>query len=222
MSSWAERAAAAILPLSVADQLTPALREWIYTGRFFDLESTDGVCELCGQQDLRYHFEIDNPTTDASLLVGSECIKRFEIVGVDEQGQRIGAADTGKLVDRHRRGLVEDARKRRVMTALIRLGQKDRGFNAADFLDFVDEKGAFTPKQVALIFWLLQKSGVEYRPTDWKVRMRRDSDLYQLRTMKTAAFKRVCAAMSAAQRRKIEEIEQRFAEYGQVWRDPGG
>lgn len=76
MSGWAERAAAPLLPLSCATTLVAALGEWFYTGRFFDLEATDGTCELCGQQDLRYHFEIENPGTTSSLLVGSECIKR--------------------------------------------------------------------------------------------------------------------------------------------------
>ena len=124
------------------------------------------------------------------MLVGSECIKRFEIGGLDERGQRIGAEATGKLVDKHRRGLVEDARKQRVMTALLKLGQKDPAFEAQNFIEFVDDKGAFTPKQVAMIFWRLSSNGVEYRPTDWKVRLRRDSDIAQLRTMTPAAYRR--------------------------------
>ncbi|KAA9013894.1 hypothetical protein F4U94_15520 [Sphingobium limneticum] len=218
MSSWAERAAATLLPLSRASSLGPALREWSYTGRFFDLEARDGICELCGQQDLRYHFEIENSGTASSLLVGSECIKRFEITGVDEQGQRLDADATGKLVDRHRRGLVEDARKQRVMTALLKLGQEVDEFDAWDFIDFVDDKGAFTPNQVAMIFWRMGSAGVNYRPADWKVRMRRDSDWRQLRTMKPAAFKRVIAALTPAQRRRVAEIEANFSENGQRWR----
>ena len=218
MSSWAERASASLLPLSDAKTLAAALKEWMYTGRFFDLEAADGTCELCGQQDLRYHFEIENERTAASLLVGSECIKRFEIAGIDEQGQRLDAQGTGRMVDRHRRGLVEDARKQRVMTALLKLERKAPDFDAQNFIDFVDDKGAFTPNQVAMIFWRLGSAGVEHRPADWKVRLRRDSDLGQLRTMKPAAFKRVMAALTAAQRRRVEEIEGRFAEHGQRWR----
>jgi len=61
-------------------------------------------------------------------------------------------------------------------------------------------------------------AGVEYRPTDWKVRMRRDSDLRQLRTMKPAAFKRVVAALTPAQQSRVAEIEANFAENGQSWR----
>lgn len=219
MSNWAERASASLLPLSRTSTLGAALKEWTYTGRFFDLEAADGTCELCGQQELRYHFEIENQGTSAALLVGSECIKRFEIAGIDEQGRRLDARDTGRLVDRHRRGLVEDARKQRVMTALLKLGRRAPDFDAQNFVAFVDDKGAFTPKQVAMIFWRLSSAGVEYRPTDWKVRLRRDSDIGQLRTMKPAAFKRVVAALTSAQRRRIEEIEARFAQYGQRWRE---
>jgi hypothetical protein len=218
MSSWTERASASLLPLSRASTLSAALKEWAYTGRFFDLEASDGTCELCGQQELRYHFEIENHGTAASLLVGSECIKRFEIAGIDEQGRRLDARDTGKLLDRHRRGLVEDARKQRVMTALLKLGHKAPDFDAQNFIAFVDDKGAFTPNQVAMIFWRLASAGVEYRATDWKVRLRRDSDLGQLRTMKPAAFKRVMATLTAPQRRRVEEIEARFAQHGQCWR----
>src|SRR3546814_6395870 len=138
MTSWAERAATTLLPLSRGATLATALKEWTYTGRFFDLEAADGTCELCGQQELRYHFEIENDETAGSLLVGSECIKRFEIAGIDEQGQRLDARDTGRLVDRHRRGLVEDARKQRVMTALLKLGRKAPAFDAQNFIALVE------------------------------------------------------------------------------------
>lgn len=218
MSSWAERASSVILPLSVAKTLSAALTEWAYRGHFFDLDDIDGTCELCGQQDLRYHFEIENSGTNAVLLVGSECIKRFQIAGLDDQGRRLDADATGRLVDRHRRGLVEDARKQRVMTALIKLEQKRADFDAQDFIDFVDDKGAFTPKQVAFLFWRFVSYSIAYKPNDWKVRLRRDSDISQLQAMTPAAYKRVLPALTPIQRRKIEKIEATFAEYGQHWR----
>src|SRR3546814_17433990 len=129
------------------------------------LEAADGTCELCGQQELRYHFEIENDETAGSLLVGSECIKRFEIAGIDEQGQRLDARDTGRLVDRHRRGLVEDARKQRVMTALLKLGRKAPDFDAQNFIPFVEDKGALTPTPVAMPFWPHGSAGVASRHT---------------------------------------------------------
>ena len=219
VSGWAERAAAALLPLSNATTLAAALREWEYRGIFYDSEDVREVCELCGQQDLRYQFKIHNDETASTLLVGSECIKRFAIVGVDSEGRQLDSAATGRLVDRDRRGLVENARKKRVMIALLLLGQKDPSVEASSFIDFVDDRGAFTPNQVSFIFWRLDTARVEYRPTDWKVRLRRDSDYSQMRNMNPAAYRRVTAALSPAQRQRIAKIEANFAQHGQRWRD---
>ncbi|HEX8443506.1 MAG TPA: hypothetical protein VF631_07650 [Allosphingosinicella sp.] len=218
MSGWEERAAASLLPLSRSPTFWVALREWRYTGRFFDLENTDGTCELCSQRDLRYHFEIADRGTRGELLVGSECIKRFDLSGLDEEGREIDAADTARLVDRHRRGLVEDARRQRVMTALLKLGQATPDFDAGSFLGYVDDRGAFTPKQLAMIFWRLQGSAVPYRPSDFRLTIRRDREKAQLRSMPEAAYRRVEPAMTKAQRATIERIKVRFAAWGQSWR----
>jgi hypothetical protein len=207
MSGWEERAAESLLALSTSSTFWVALREWRYTGRFFDLESTDGTCELCSQQDLRYHFEIANRGTGGQLLVGSECIKRFDLSGLDEEGREIGAADTARLVDRHRRGLVEDARRRRMMTALLKLGQAAPDFNADSFLVYAEDRGAFTPKQLAMIFWRLQSSAIPYRPSDFRLAIRRDREKEQLRSMSAAAFQRIQPAMTKAQRTTIEKIQ---------------
>src|SRR3546814_14614119 len=77
MTSWAERAATTLLPLSRGATLATALKEWTYTGRFFDLEAADGTCELCGQQELRYHFAIANDETagrSEERRVGNACV----------------------------------------------------------------------------------------------------------------------------------------------------
>lgn len=219
MIDWKDRASATLLPLSRGSTLAAALREWSYTGRFFDLEAPKGICELCGKKELRYQFDIENKGSSCSLLVGSECIKRFAITGLDEEGRPLDAAESGRAVDRHRRGLVEDARKRRVMTALLKLGQKVPSFDAEDFIKFVDEKGSFTPKQVAMVFWRFDSHGIRYRPADWRVRLKRDSDLRQLREMARAPYERVAAALTSAQRKRISEIEARFRKHGQSWRD---
>lgn len=70
MSNWAERASASLLPLSRASTLGAALKEWTYTGRFFDLEAADGTCELCGQQELRYHFFRDRERRHVRVVAG--------------------------------------------------------------------------------------------------------------------------------------------------------
>lgn len=218
MGGWELRAAASLIPLSGATSLRDALAEWRYLGRFLDLEQTNGVCELCGQQDLRYHFEIVNRLTSAQIMVGSECIKRFDLSGINEEGREIDPTETARLVNYHHRGLVENARQRRMMTALLKLGQADASFDALSFLDYVDGRGAFTPNQLALMFWRFQSNAIAYRQGDFKLTIRRNREIAQLRTMSDAAFRRVKPSLSSAQRALIEKIKKRIAEFDQVWR----
>ncbi|HEU0047108.1 MAG TPA: hypothetical protein VFQ43_05850 [Nitrososphaera sp.] len=67
-----------------------ALAEWEYRGSFYDNGEGSGICQLCGQRDIRYEFEIINQKTDNLLLVGSECITKFGCIKVyDEYGNQI-------------------------------------------------------------------------------------------------------------------------------------
>ena len=85
MGGYSQRVRDSILPLSVADTLPAAFAEWSFTENTVDHETPIETCELCGQQDLRYHFEIANPYTEAALWVGSHCILQFD-VAVMENG----------------------------------------------------------------------------------------------------------------------------------------
>src|SRR3546814_19044381 len=100
-----------------------------------------------------------------------------------------------------------DLRKQRVMTALLKLGQEVDEFDAGDFIDFVDDKGAFTPNQVAMIFWRMGPAGVNYRPAAWKVRIGRDSHCRPLRTITPDAFKRDNAEPKTPPRRRAAGSE---------------
>ncbi|HEY0148668.1 MAG TPA: hypothetical protein VGB70_06650 [Allosphingosinicella sp.] len=156
--------------------------------------------------------------TKHALLIGSECIKRFEISGIDDEGRSLSAEDTARLVDRHRRHLVEDARTRRVMTSLLKLSSKASDFDALSFISYVDDRGAFTPKQLALIFWQMGRHGITYRPRDYKLTIRRNREKAQLRELSGPAFQRVLPAMTPSQLAWMRKIEGRFASYGQTWR----
>lgn len=85
MDGYTQRVRDSILPLSVAGTLPAAFNEWSFTDNTVDHVQPVETCELCGQQDLRYHFEIANHYTDATLWVGSHCILQFD-VAVMEKG----------------------------------------------------------------------------------------------------------------------------------------
>jgi hypothetical protein len=68
--TYTQRVRDSILPLSVADTLPKAFEEWRFTGHTHDHEEPIETCKLCGQEGLRYHFEIQNDFTGNSLDVG--------------------------------------------------------------------------------------------------------------------------------------------------------
>lgn len=92
MEGYTQRVRDSILPLSRADSLRAAFSEWSFTGNTVDHKAPIETCELCGQQELRYHFEIANRYTDARLQVGSHCILKFN-VAVLENGRRLSLED---------------------------------------------------------------------------------------------------------------------------------
>lgn len=204
--SWASRAAANLLPLSrEQDDLGKALREWRYTGNYYDLEEPIEDCELCDHPEIRYQFEIANLHTHQSLLVGSECINRFSITAVDKDGRELDVESSKRRVHRDRRRLIDDARKRRVVIALVTLSGVEEQFRIESFIDYLQRRGAFTPKQLAFLFWRLDQREVAYIPSDFKLVIRRDREKAQLVELADWKVRRLWPAMSASQRRYYTE-----------------
>ena len=199
--SWSQRAARNLLPLSCEkSDLAVALKEWRYEGGFNDLEAPDEDCELCDHSDIRYQFEIRNRLTDARLQIGSECINRFGISATGDNGEDLDAAGTHKKVSRDRRTLVEEARKKRVITALVALSQADPEFSILSFIDYLQDRGAFTSKQLATLLWRFEKLKVVFDIRDFKITIRRGREKAQLLEMADWQIERLMPAMSPAQK----------------------
>jgi hypothetical protein len=99
MHSYPQRVRDAILPLSVGDTLPKAFGEWYFTGATEDHDEPCETCELCGQEGLRYHFEICNEYTRHTLQVGSHCILQFN-VAVFEDGKKLSPREAKKKLDK--------------------------------------------------------------------------------------------------------------------------
>ena len=56
MSEYNLRVRNSILPLSLGGNLPGVFGEWSFTNETIDHEEAIETCELCGQQNLRYHF----------------------------------------------------------------------------------------------------------------------------------------------------------------------
>ena len=107
-----------ILPLSVADTLPKAFEEWRFTGHTCDHEEPVEICRLCGQEGLRYHFEIQNDSTHRTLDVGSHCILQFNVAVYDD-GRRLSSKDAKRRLHK----LVQKMRLDSCINALERLAR---------------------------------------------------------------------------------------------------
>ena len=163
--------------------LAVALREWVYDRNVVVLESPSRVCQLCGHPGIRYQFEIVNRDTGNSLLVGSECIKRFAIGVCSEGGTTITEEAADRSVDADRRRMEQEARDRSVLNSLVELAAIDDEFELESFITYYRLRGAFTPNQMALLQWRFQRCGVTHEPACFKVSLRHHREQEQLRRM---------------------------------------
>ena len=115
METYTRRVRESILPLSIADTLPKAFGEWRFTGVTHGHEEPRETCQLCGQEELRYHFEIQNIFTNHSLDVGSHCILQLN-VAVYKKGRRLAPADAKRQLDK----LVQKIRLESCIRALER------------------------------------------------------------------------------------------------------
>lgn len=108
-----------------------ALKEWFFTEKVYDHETAEADCQLCDQEQLRYHFQIQNRHTSKTLWVGSSCILRFQI-SVYENSALLDSEKSKKKLDK----LAQQMRQRTCVRALKRLADiEDRSIlsNALKF-----------------------------------------------------------------------------------------
>ncbi len=209
--AWLDKAKEKIFECSVEkNNLTKALDEWEYRGNTYDTEGNFEVCQLCGHSDLRYQFEIINRLNQDGLLVGSECIKKFSHISVfDEQGQKLDVEGAKKKIDKDKRGLIQDAEIRSVLSSLIQLSwKKDEKFEFEKSIERFNERNAFSPNELALILWRLEENKVPFVKKHFKVSFRRQREREQLVAMPDWKLKKMLDCFSPAQMKTVEKIRK--------------
>ncbi len=201
MGGYTQRVRDSILPLSVAGTLPAAFGEWSFTEHTVDHEQPNETCELCGQQDLRYHFEIANQYTDSKLWVGSHCILQFD-VAVLEKGRRLSPTEA----KRHLAKLTQQMQLESCIRTLEQLAAKENNPILSGALDYYRKNKKLTPKYAAVVFWKLQAFNVDHHPSFFQVELRRAQHVEDLRQMPTARVHRFWSALTTAQRRKAVEL----------------
>lgn len=200
--NWFTNVGTNIFPLSIEKtDLKIAMSEWQYRGDTYDLEIPEEDCELCDHPDIRFQFEIVNKNNNNKLLVGSECIKKFDGIAVlDEDGNILSTEEANQKVDRDRRKLVTNAKVKSLLNSLIELSRKDEDFNIESFIKDYQERGAFTPRQLSTLFWRLKKYKVPHNKSNFKIYIRRTKDKDSLLELRDFQIRSIWNALTKSQK----------------------
>jgi hypothetical protein len=178
MSTYPQRVADNILPLSIAGTLPGAFKEWYFTDNIEDHEIANEDCELCDQEKLRYHFEIKNRITDKYLWVGSSCILKFQ-VQVFDNGTLLDAKGSKKKLNE----LTQKMRLESCINTLKKLAEAEGNDILSNALDFYLKNKYLTPKFAFVVFWRLSSNKIDHSPSFFKVSLKKDKykrDLYEM------------------------------------------
>lgn len=185
-----------ILPLSLADNLPEAFKEWSFTERIFDHETPEADCELCNQEELRYHFEIKNDFTGKRLWVGSSCILKFGL-SVYDDGELLSDKKAKQKLDALTRKMQLDS----CIKSLEILAQKENNQILWNALEYYKKEKKLTPKYAAVVFWRMQENKVDYQASFFKIALRRDKHKYDLKQLKTYQVHSFWKALTPHQRK---------------------
>lgn len=189
-----------ILPLSVSGTLPEAFKEWYFTDHTIDHEAPIEDCQLCNQEQLRYHFEIKNLHTNHTLMVGSQCILKFQLQ-VFENGRVLDEVGTKKKLD----SLMKQMRIESCIKALDRLAEAENNDILSNALTYYKKNKYLTPKQAFVVLWRLRKHKIDHSPSFFKVSLKRDKYKRDLQLMEESRVHVIWPALTSSQRKIAEK-----------------
>ena len=204
MQHYTQRVMDSILPLSVGDTLPKAFEEWTVTENVVDHETPDETCELCGQESLRYHFEIRNSLNDNQLWIGSQCILKFGL-SVFEDGRVLSPGDAKKKVHRIMAQMQQDA----CIRALQKVAAAENSEILANAIEYFKKHKYLSPKQAFVVFWRLNHHRIDHNPSFFKIDLKHDRFKAQLRQMEGTRVHVLWPALTSSQR----EMANRFGHF---------
>jgi hypothetical protein len=195
MDTYPQRVRDSILPLSVGGTLPDAFEEWYFTENVVDHEQPMETCQLCGKEDLRYHFEIKNEFTDKKLWVGSHCILQFD-VPVYEDEVRLSPEESKRKLEK----LTDQMRLEACIRSLERLSAAENNEILKSALEYYKRRKKLTPKFAFVVFWRLKENKIDHSPSFFKVDLKKKRYQADLEEMMTSRVHFFWPALSSSQR----------------------
>lgn len=173
-----------------------ATLEWFYNGDCWDNGNANSYCELCGHQGIRYEYAIQNSLNGKRLILGSECILRFNIPGRDKDGNVFTADELARKLKADKKSASNFSR---VFNLLMILKGYNRIPKISTFFEGYWKYGSFTPKQIYYLFEEFDLCRIPFSARDFNVIDNKGILRDQLKGMKTKQLNRVLPALSDEQ-----------------------
>ena len=191
------------------NDIEKALEEWRYTNDC--IVTKDATCELCGQPELTYHFQIRNLLKGNDLWIGSECIKRFSaedtksIQFFDNFGNRITDERLIiKTVNKQMVGLKRDKKVHQVLELLSNLYDKYQESDLNSLFDYYSNKEYFTPLQMLWLDNFFFENNEDVNPHIFNVNLSNRFYLDQIFTRSYDSITRLEKYLTRDQREVLE------------------
>lgn len=201
MSNWPKRVSENILPLSIANTLPEAFLEWYFNENTIDYEDAIEKCRLCDHEEIRYHFEIENELNHNKLLVGSQCILKFQL-RVFDNGKVLDATEAKKKLNRH----MEKMRLESCIKALEKVAEKENNDILKSALTYYKKNKYLTPRFAFVVFWRLNANKIDYNESFFKITLSNQKFKSDLEEMPHDRVLLIWKALTPAQRKIAEKL----------------
>lgn len=206
MARWRNKAIVNLLENSQEkNDHSIAAKEWAFSGEVIDHFFSNKVCQLCESETLRYHFEIKNKSgNNNELLVGSSCIKKFDITVFDENGKEIFGSQKSSFLQKK-----IEQKKQELMLEQIRALWKVANPEEKETIEYYvyehKNKTGFSPDDLYDLFSLMGKYHNEFTKVLFKVSLRSQFELNCLINMPEHERDIILPCLSVAQKKRFSE-----------------
>ncbi|GHV48413.1 hypothetical protein AGMMS49546_38930 [Spirochaetia bacterium] len=214
MPKWIEIASENLLNKSEEKiDFNIARLEWYFTGEVIDnnedidFGGTRPSCELCEHEDLRWQFTIINKFNVNELKVGSTCIKKFDIVLIDDNIEMRGE-DRDKILNKNIRDKIKENDNKKILIALEQLCILDIKFKGQieEAIRQWKKNKAFSPKMLSLIIWRFKINKKEYKSLKFKINLLKSYYKEDLRNMEKFKYDQIREYLTNSQQEKYDIV----------------
>lgn len=212
MARWRNKSIENLLQFSIekTDHVVAA-KEWSFSGNVIDHCIANQTCQLCEGENLRYHFEIKNKYKDIVLLVGSSCIKKFDISVFDNDGNELFGVQKDSFLKKK----IQEKKKEILLEQLRSLWSKSPPAEKEEIEIYVsnyNRKNGFSPEEINFLFSKMDKHQIKYTDVLYKVSLRSQFELLSLANMPETEQKKILPCLSVSQKKRLSKRKQEIEE----------